>query len=269
VNRAFFLIGGYLRQLIKKIVSVLTSKNDIDYEIPNLQTKMTEFQSIIKYKFKNEQLLIASLTHDSFSKRKDNENFQSNSPYERMEFMGDAVLGLIVAEHLFSKYPDKAEGFLSKLKSNIVSEKFLALKALDFNLGNYVLISDEEEKNGGRERKSILADTMEALICSIYLDGGLSKARKFITSFIIKGFEKQVLSEDLINYKSILQEYSQAKYQTTPIYELISETGPDHLKTFVMEVFVNSKKYGKGEGPNKKEAQQKAAQDACKRLKLN
>jgi len=260
-----------LRHLIKKIINVLTSKSNIDYDIPDLKEKLSEFQNIINYKFKNEQLLIASLTHDSFSKKRDNENniTINNSTYERMEFMGDAVLGLVVAEFLFSLYPDKAEGFLSKLKSNIVSEKFLALKAIDFNLGNYIFISEEEEKNGGRERKSILADTMEALICSIYLDSGLSKARKFITTFIIKGFEEQVLSEDLINYKSILQEYSQGKYQTTPVYELISETGPDHLKTFVMEVYVNSKRYGKGEGPNKKEAQQKAAQDACKRLKLN
>ena len=260
-----------MRHLIKKIINVLTSKSNIDYDIPDLKEKLSEFQNIINYKFKNEQLLIASLTHDSFSKKRDNENniTINNSTYERMEFMGDAVLGLVVAEFLFSLYPDKAEGFLSKLKSNIVSEKFLALKAIDFNLGNYIFISEEEEKNGGRERKSILADTMEALICSIYLDSGLSKARKFITTFIIKGFEEQVLSEDLINYKSILQEYSQGKYQTTPVYELISETGPDHLKTFVMEVYVNSKRYGKGEGPNKKEAQQKAAQDACKRLKLN
>lgn len=268
-----FLIGGFLRSLLNKIIQVLTSKTEVEFEIPGLETKLDEFQKIIDYKFKNNQLLRASLTHDSFAKKKDNCQNDSlcqlnNSHYERMEFLGDAVLGLVVAEYLFSLFPDKAEGYLSKLKSNIVSEKFLALKAIDFNLGNYILISEEEEKNGGRERKSILADTMEALICGIYLDGGLSKARKFITSFIIKGFEKQVLSEDLINYKSILQEYSQAKYQTTPVYELISEEGPDHLKTFVMDVYVDSKKYGTGEGPNKKEAQQKAAQDACKRLKL-
>lgn len=256
-----------MRNLFNRIIQVLTAKNVLDYQIPGLEQKLEDFQKIINYKFKNIELLKASLTHDSFSKKRESE-LNANSPYERMEFLGDTVLGLVVAEHLFSLFPDKAEGYLSKLKSNIVSEKFLALKASDLKLGDFIFMSEEEDKNGGRERKSIVSDTMEALICAIYLDGGLTKARKFITTFIVKGFETQVLSEELINYKSILQEYSQAKYQITPVYELISETGPDHLKTFIMEVFVNSKKCGTGEGPNKKEAQQKAAQDACRKLEL-
>ena len=243
-------------------------KEKNDYNIPGLEKKLEQFQNNIDYKFRNVNLLKASLTHDSFMFNHESDS-NAGSHYERMEFLGDAVLGLVVSEYLFSLFPQKDEGYLSKLKSNIVSEKYLALKANDFQLGDFIVMSDKEDKNGGRERKSIVSDTMEALICAIYLDGGLSKARKFVTTFIIKGFEQQVLLNELINFKSILQEYSQAKYQKTPVYELISETGPDHLKTFIMEVFVNSEKYGTGEGLNKKEAQQRAAEVACKKLQLS
>jgi len=257
-----------LKRLFKKIVQLITQKSEKDYKIPDLEKKLEEFQKRINYKFDNVKLLKASLTHNSFFYNYETET-DINSPYERMAFLGDAVLALVSAEHLFGLFPDKDEGFLSKLKSNIVSEKYLALKANDLDLGTYIIMSEKEDKNGGRERKSILSDTMEALICAIYFDGGLSKARAFISNFIIKGFEEQVLANELINYKSILQEYSQAKYQKTPQYTLLSETGPDHLKNFRMAVDINSEQRGIGEGPNKKEAQQRAAEDACKQLKLN
>ena len=257
-----------MKELLRKLVQLISQKNEDGYEIPGLEKKLEEFQKKINYKFDNIKLLRASLTHNSFFYNYETET-GGDSPYERMEFLGDAVLALVVAEHLFSLFPDKDEGFLSKLKSNIVSEKYLTLKANELNLGSFIIMSDKEEKNGGRERKSILSDTMEALICAIYLDNGLDKARNFIVSVIVEGFEEQVLVNELINYKSMLQEYSQARYQKTPVYSLVSETGPDHLKNFVMEVFVNLQKCGKGEGPNKKEAQQRAAEDACKKLKLN
>lgn len=252
---------------LKRVIYYLTLKFQSESNSPERDEKLNEFQTLIKYRFKNSTLLIAALTHDSYLRRKEADS-NCISPYERMEFLGDSVLGLIVAEYLFAHYPDKAEGDLSKLKSNIVSEKFLALKALCLKLGEYIQMSDEERRNGGEFRKSIIADTMESLICAIYLDGGLSKARKFIHGYIIKDFEKDLFSVDLTNYKSILQEHTQSLYQTTPQYSLLHESGPDHLKVFRMEVYINNQKYGEGEGPNKKEAQQKAAYDACKNLNL-
>lgn len=252
---------------LKKVISYLTQNFHSDGSNLEREEKLALFQNQINYKFKNKSLLIAALTHDSVYRKSDSEP-QNSSPYERMEFLGDSVLGLIVAEYLFAHFPEKAEGDLSKFKANIVSEKFLALKAIVLKLGEFIIMSDEERKNGGESRKSILADTMESLICAIYLDSGLNKARKFIHKHIITGFEKELISVDLINYKSILQEYTQAKYQSTPHYNLQQESGPDHQKTFIMEVFINSKKFGEGTGNNKKEAQQRAALSACKQLNL-
>ena len=256
-----------MKELFNKLVQLITQKTEEDYKIPGLDKKLESFQKKINYKFNNPKLLRAALTHDSYFYSCES-SAEGDSPYERMEFLGDAVLGLIVSEYLFSLYPDKDEGFLSKLKSNIVSEKFLAVKSIDFQLGEYLIMSEKEIRNGGRTRKSILSDTVEALICAIYLDSDFDEARKFVTAFIIKGFEEQVLVNEFINFKSILQEYSQAKYQLTPDYLLFSETGPDHNKNFVMEVYVNNEKRGIGEGPNKKDAQQRAAEDACRNLKL-
>jgi ribonuclease-3 len=262
-----------LLKIINKIVKIFKKEHRPDNSIHALEKRLDELQRVIKYKFKNLEFLKSALTHESFTHDYSNPKWEraedAESSYERMEFLGDAVLGLVVAEHLFRRFPHEDEGFLSKLKSNIVSEKYLALKAGIFHFGNYIIMSEKEEKNGGRERKSIVSDVMEALICAIYLDGGFYRAKEFITSFIIKGFEKQVLVNELVNYKSILQEYSQSKYQNTPQYKLISEAGPDHSKIFKMEVYINSVKYGAGEGPNKKDAQQHAAQNACKKLKLN
>jgi len=256
-----------LLSFLKKVISYLTNNFHNENQSPDRIEKLNQFEELISYRFKNKSLLIAALTHDSFFRRSDTDTC-STSPYERMEFLGDSVLGLIVAEYLFAHFPDKAEGDLSKYKSNIVSEKFLAKKALLIKLGEFIQMSDEERKNGGEERKSIIADTMEALICALYLDGGLNKSRQFIHKFIISGFEKDLFTAEMINYKSILQEYTQSKYQCTPQYVLQQESGPDHQKTFIMEVYINSKKYGLGEGPNKKEAQQRAALAACKRLSL-
>jgi ribonuclease-3 len=222
-------------------------------------------QRIISYRFKDVELLKTALIHDSYLRSIEPESTET-SEYERMEFLGDSVLGLIVAQYLFQKYPNQPEGFLSKLKSHIVCEKFLAVKAKDFHLPDNIILSDNEIKMGGRERKSTISDTVESLICAIYLDGGLQEAKKFVTTFIIKGHEKQLQSNEMINHKSILQEYCQAKYQKTPYYHLESESGPDHNKQFFMNVFINDEMCGTGTGQSKKEAQQKAASDACENL---
>lgn len=253
--------------ILRRIIGYLTLKTESEKISPERLAKLNLFMSKINFEFKNTALLNAALTHDSFLKKFDTDNLII-SPNERMEFLGDSVLGLIVAEFLFGHFPEKTEGDLSKYKSNIVSEKFLASKALQIQLGDFILMSEEEKRNGGKERKSILADVMEALICAIYLDAGLSRARHFIHSHIVAGFEKEIIAIDMVNYKSILQEYSQAKYQSTPIYQQISESGPDHQKIFTMDVYVNNEMLGTGIGPNKKEAQQKAAYNACKNLNL-
>jgi len=256
-----------LEKLSDRIAKTFFKKNESSTIEPELKLKLSDLQKLIKYKFKNLNILKSALTHDSLtSSSEDDEVFGTN--YERMEFLGDSVLGLAVCEHLFNLFPDKAEGELSKIKSSIVSEKYLALKANNIKLSEFILMSEKEDKNGGRGRKSIVSDTMESIICAIYLDGGLDKAKKFIKTFILEDFEKQVMAQDLINYKSILQEYSQSLYQNVPEYELISEEGPDHHKLFVMDVFIEGKLCGQGKGLNKKEAQQKAAQNACRKLKL-
>ena len=253
---------------LRKLVNSIFKRSGDKNICPNLMSSMEELQENINYKFKNIYLLKAALTHDSLiTKLDDRSGIDTN--YERMEFLGDAVLALVVCEHLFNIYPEKAEGDLSKIKSNIVSEKYLALQANQINLGDYILMSDKEEKNGGRQKNSIIADTVESIICAIYKDSGLKNAAKFINDFILKGFAEQILLKDLINYKSMLQEYSQGLYQDVPVYKIISETGPDHYKLFVIEVYINSILYGTGEGFSKKDAQQKAAQDACVKLKLN
>jgi ribonuclease-3 len=185
-----------------------------------------------------------------------------------MEFLGDSVLGLVIAQELFVLFPQKQEGNLSKLKSKIVSEKFLTMRSKELELGEFILLSSEEARSGGREKPSIVSDSMESLICAIYLDGGMTAARRFIKKFILNKFENYVNREELINFKSILQEYTQGKFQKPPIYRVVSEDGPDHQKEFLVEVYINDVSFGRGIGGNKKGAQQQAAKVACEKLKI-
>jgi len=244
----------------------------------NLDDKrLTDFQKIIGYRFKDKELLKTALTHDSYSRVYDPETGKvtmltpqnpAYSEYERMEFLGDSVLGLVVAEYLFTRYRKKTEGYLSKIKSNVVSEQYLATKAINYQLPDYLIMSDIESKNGGRQRKSIIANSVESLICAIYLDGGFAPAKQFILTHIVKGFEKQLLAEEMINFKCILQEYAQSKHMKVPYYHLAETTGPEHAKTFKMIVYIDNHKCGTGTGLSKKEAQQRAAKDACDTLGL-
>lgn len=241
---------------IRKLLSIFHNKNTDNLLLQELQDK-------INYHFKDQTLLISALTHTSVST-----STQGISAFERMEFLGDSILGLIVAEELFVKFPKYSEGELSKLKSQIVSRKFLTMKAKQIGLGNYIHLSSEAKESGGQNSSSILSDAMESLICAIYSDGYIQQARKFIKKIILKNFESSIKSSELINYKSILQEYTQSKYQNIPVYKIIQEQGPDHEKVFTIEVYINNKKYGVGKGPNKKDAQQNAAKEACSILKL-
>ena len=241
---------------IRKLLSLFNNKSSDNLLLQELQDK-------INYHFKDQTLLISALTHTSVSS-----SIQYGSAFERMEFLGDSILGLIVAEELFVKFPKYSEGELSKLKSQIVSRIFLTMKAKQIGLGNYIHLSSEAKESGGQNSSSIISDAMESLICAIYLDGYIQQARKFIKKIILKNFESAIKSSELINYKSILQEYTQSKYQSIPVYKIIQEKGPDHEKVFTIEVYINGKKFGVGKGSNKKETQQNAAKEACSILKL-
>jgi ribonuclease-3 len=244
---------------LKNFIKQLISNKSPNQEIADIG----QLQEIIGYKFNDISLLKAALTHTSY-----NTNDEKYSAFERMEFLGDSILGLVVAEIIFNKFPNYTEGNLSKLKAKLVSRKFLALKAKEIELGRYILLSTEAAKNGGRLSRSILGDAMEALICAIYLDSDIDAAARFIQKFIVKNYKSPMAEEDMTNYKSKLQEYTQSQYQNVPEYKIVSESGPDHDKTFTAEVYINNKLFGSGEGNNKKEAQQQAAKSACVKLEL-
>ena len=235
-------------------------------ELVEHKTKLNDLQKRISYIFKDKNLLLAALTHTSWHRHKN--GHPETYDYERMEFFGDAVLELISVEYLFINYPTKNEGYLSKIKSQIVSENYLSIKAKQLELGSCIILGEEEIKAKGYEKKSILANMMESLICAIYVDGGLEKARKFVNEHVLKDFEEEIVNDVHTNYKSILQEYSQSKHQKLPLYRLISETGPDHHKTFTVVVSLMDKEVGAGTGFSKKEAEQNAAKEGCLKLGL-
>ena len=186
-----------------------------------------------------------------------------------MEFLGDAIVGFIASELLFTQFPDFSEGKLSKLKSKIVSRKFMAIRARELELGEFMLLSSEAIASGGKKLESVLANTMESLICAIYIDSDLTTAKKFIKNILLKDYQKYISQQELINYKSILQEYTQSHYQTIPHYKIVKEEGPEHDKTFSLDVIINRKVLGRGIGKNKKSAQQDAAKKACRQLGIS
>lgn len=243
-----------MKNIIKSLISQTSSTDHSDLGLQ-------EFQKIIGYKFQNESLLVTALTHTSREV-----NSENGSAFERMEFLGDSILGLIVSEELFLKFPKYSEGQLSKLKSKIVSRKLLALVSKKLKLSDYLVSNKDSLGKGGLN--SVLSNTMESLICAIYLDGNLEKARKFIHKFILHDYSKNLLRGDLTDYKSKLQEYTQAKFQATPDYEILDSSGPEHDKIFTVQVLLNAETYGYGKGKNKKEAQRNAAKQACLKLKI-
>ena len=244
---------------MKKIFGKLfQNQKAFDNKFPRLDL----FQKRINYKFKNLNLLKSALTHTSIS------NETSTFSFERMEFMGDAIVGFIASELLFTQFPNFSEGELSKLKSKIVSRKYMVIIARKLELGEFMLLSSEAVASGGKKLESTLANAMESLICAIYIDSDLSTVKKFITNILLKNYQKYISLEELINYKSILQEYTQSHYQSVPSYRIIKEEGPEHDKVFTLQVKINNKIMGIGTGKNKKSAQQDAAKKACKKLEI-
>lgn len=219
----------------------------------------------LDYKFKNRILLKESLTHPSFQKRSLKDKKTNN---QRLEFLGDSVLDLVVTGYLYRSFPSFSEGNLTKIKSVIVSKDILAKWANNLSLGKYIILGKGEDSTGGRKKLSILADCFEALLGAIYLDGGLQRAKKIISLFIKKETELIIKGKQGEDYKTLLQEISQKKIKCLPEYFLIKEKGPDHKKIFCIEVRLKKIAYGSGIGENKKEAEQEAAQDALKKLKV-
>lgn len=214
---------------------------------------------ILNYIFKNKSLFNTAMTHSSHAN--ENRKTQEHSN-ERLEFLGDAVLGLICGQYLFEAYPKMEEGELSKLRAALVCEKSLYSFAQKIDLGNEILLGKGEEAGGGRDRASVLADAFEALLAAIYLDGGLENTREFILPFLIKEAEKTIKVEGTSDYKTALQEIIQKNKEETLTYKLARESGPDHDKFFEVELLINSNVIARGTGKSKRQAEQDAARQA-------
>jgi ribonuclease-3 len=232
---------------------------EIDVIVPPLSNERNKelhlFQQYSKIRFRRLDLLNLAFTHRSYA----NEFQGAISNNERLEYLGDAVLGLIINEYLFLTLQDKPEGELSRIKSVVVSEATLVEIAKQIKIDNFILIGRGEEFSGGREKKAILADAMEALIGAYYLDSGFDKVKKFLNELFIPEINKVLADQHQKDYKTLLQEYIQKRYKTYPRYSIVQKKGPDHDKTFWISVTIDGMTYGPGKGKNKKEAEQSAA----------
>lgn len=218
---------------------------------------MKALEENLKYSFKNKKLLINALTHSSYA----NEARDGISSNERLEFLGDSVLSIIVSEYIYKKFCNLPEGELTKIRAALVCEKSLCGFSRELELGKYLRLGHGEEKGGGRERDSILADAFEAVLAAIYLDGGFEKAKAHVMRFITDEL-KHTEAEVFKDYKTALQEIIQRNPEESVTYILTGESGPDHDKLFTVEVKLNSNTIGRGSGRNKKQAEQAAAKEA-------
>lgn len=223
--------------------------------------KLEELEKRIGYRFKDISYLEHAMRHSSFCNEQKMDRLENN---ERLEFLGDAVLELISSEFLYTTYPKMPEGEATKKRASMVCEQSLALCAKEFELGSYLHLGKGEELTGGRERASVTSDALEALIGAIYLDGGFTNAKEFVEKFVLNGIEeKQLFYDSKTTFQEMIQSVS-----TEPIrYELVKEEGPDHCKSFSVELFVGERSAGFGTGKSKKAAEQAAAYDAIKKLK--
>lgn len=218
---------------------------------------MHQFEEIIHYKFNNPELLHEALSHSSYA----NENKKARHSNERLEFLGDSVLSIVVSQYLFEHFKHLPEGELTKIRASLVCEKALYAFAQQIDLGEFILLGKGEENTGGRERSSILADAFEAVIAAIFLDGGLESARKHIMSFMPNDIDnRKAISFN--DYKTILQEIIQQNPEEKVEYIMKGQSGPDHDKAFVVQVCLNSNIIGNGTGRSKKQAEQMAAKEA-------
>ena len=221
-----------------------------------------DLETAIGYRFRNIALLQNALTHSSYANERWHNSLLSN---ERLEFLGDSVLGMLGAEYLYHYFPNRPEGELTRMRADMVCEHTLATAANRIGLGDHLLLGHGEEQGGGRHRESILADAMESVIAASFLDGGLDAALKIVQQFIL--VEVPVTKMHNADYKTGLQELVQQKKNQVLSYALVGETGPDHDKEFRVEVSLNGTVVGKGVGSSKKRAEQDAARDALEALR--
>lgn len=239
---------------------IVYTMNQIEHLIHNASA----IESKLGYSFKDLNLLTLAFVHRSFI----NENRDITQHNERLEFLGDSVLGMLISDYLYRHLPSTPEGQLSYLRSRLVEASSCVNYIQSLHIESYILLGKGERMNDGRGRESILADLFEAIIGAIYLDGGLEAAR----DFIFKNFNEEIntiLKTPVRNWKALLQDFCQKKYQQTPTYHVLHESGPDHSKIFQISVLVNQQELGQGEGASKKEAQQAAAADALSRFGPN
>ena len=218
---------------------------------------MNSLEKRLNYKFKNIDLLKNALVHSSYA----NEVRGSVHSNERLEFLGDSVLSVIVSEHLYNKFPTMPEGELTRMRASLVCEKSLCEFSRELGIGNYLKLGKGEDKNGGRERDSILADAFEAVLAVVYLDGGMDAAKAHIMNTVLRDI-KHCEDDTFKDYKTTLQEVIQRNPEESVSYILVNESGPDHNKSFTVEVHLNSNVIGKGTGKSKKQAEQMAAKQA-------
>lgn len=219
----------------------------------------TEFEKKIGYTFKNKELLHEALSHSSYA----NEIKRGRNSNERLEFLGDSVLSIVVSKHLFTHFKHLPEGELTKIRASLVCEKALFEFSKKIDLGKHILLGKGEENSGGRMRPSIVSDAFEAVIAAVFLDGGMEEAEKYVLSFIPKNLEANS-SKSLHDYKTMLQEIIQKNPEERVEYVLADQTGPDHDRKFVVQVRLNSNVIGRGEGHSKKQAEQAAAHEALR-----
>jgi len=223
------------------------------------ERELEELEKRLGITFLNKALLNQALTHSSYAHEIRQKGVLDN---ERLEFLGDAVLKLVVSEYLYNKFPSHQEGDLTKIRAMAISDDTLAVISGRLKVGNFLLLGENERRSGGRERKSILANTFEAILGAIYLDGGIGKSRDLILD-MLRGEIEQLSEEGYIrDYKSALQELVQKKGWGLPNYHVIKESGPKHKKVFFIEAKIKGRGFGKGSGLNKKEAEQSAAKSA-------
>ena len=224
---------------------------------------MLELEKKLNYTFRDRKLLSEALSHSSYANEHRSAGLKSN---ERLEFLGDSVLGFVTAEFLFAQHPDLPEGDLTRIRAALVCEQSLFEVAQKLDLGRYLKLGRGEEAGGGRKRTSILADATEAVFAAVYLDGGIGAASALIHRVLLDAEREEVVEERRRDYKTALQELVQRTPGRTITYQLIEETGPDHCRVFVMEVSVDGQAAGRGEGRSKKEAEQAAARAALEAM---
>lgn len=218
----------------------------------------SKLEKCLGYQFKDNNLIVEALTHKSYKKPYNN---------ERLEFLGDAVLNLIVGEYLYNKFPKSNEGELSKIRASLVNETGFTKLAKDINLGDYIYISVAEERNNGRKKASILSDAFEAIMGAIYLESGLNNLKPIMLQLLENSYDKINLDVLFSDYKTALQEITQSMFGSIPEYKLEKSYGPDHQKEFEVSIWIDDKNYGTAKGKSKKLAQQAVAKIALDQLK--